>query len=347
MHPFPFPERGVRTATRGTDSDPKSLSSDARGSLVPQPRAEASDGGRGFIAASRGSQSGVVFHRRLRSRGPRFGSFAMCTAILFAASLALAARAGIPEPDLVWYGQVHAMSAGENVRVTTGTLVWEIEPAEGGPAWVLSTALTNINDQFSFVLRVPCETPEPGGTPRPEMVSLTTPPTTYRRVTVTLEGQALTLKNSPSQFAPAPNDRGRAERIDLVLGSEPADSDGDGLADAWEMQHFGTLDVTPDGDPDGDGMTNLIEYRAGTHPNDAQSLFAVIEMQPLPEGVRLRWSSQPDRTYKVLRSATLLSGPQEYDVIREGLSATPPLNEYLDAQAVNGSQFFYVVQVED
>jgi hypothetical protein len=32
-----------------------------------------------------------------------------------------------------------------------------------------------------------------------------------------------------------------------------ADDDGDGLADAWELRYFGTTNVPPQGDPDGDG----------------------------------------------------------------------------------------------
>jgi len=45
-----------------------------------------------------------------------------------------------------------------------------------------------------------------------------------------------------------------------------ADSDGDGLPDAWELQYFGNLNQTAAGDFDGDGLTNLQEYQLGTDP---------------------------------------------------------------------------------
>ncbi len=46
----------------------------------------------------------------------------------------------------------------------------------------------------------------------------------------------------------------------------PADSDGDGLPDAWELQYWPDLSQAAGGDPDGDSSTNLQEYHAGTNP---------------------------------------------------------------------------------
>jgi hypothetical protein len=48
----------------------------------------------------------------------------------------------------------------------------------------------------------------------------------------------------------------------------PGDSDGDGLNDTWEQQHFGNLTAqNATGDPDGDGLNNTAEFQAGTDPN--------------------------------------------------------------------------------
>lgn len=54
-------------------------------------------------------------------------------------------------------------------------------------------------------------------------------------------------------------------------GGKFLDTDADGLPDEWEMQYFGNLNQGPDDDPDGDGLTNIIEYRYGLNPTVADS----------------------------------------------------------------------------
>ena len=48
--------------------------------------------------------------------------------------------------------------------------------------------------------------------------------------------------------------------------STPLDVDADGLPDAWEQQYFNSISQGANGDPDGDGFTNLQEYNEGTNP---------------------------------------------------------------------------------
>jgi hypothetical protein len=51
------------------------------------------------------------------------------------------------------------------------------------------------------------------------------------------------------------------------------DSDGDGLPDWWELLYFPSLAAcTATGDEDGDGLTNLQEYRLGTNPTTYDSV---------------------------------------------------------------------------
>lgn len=44
------------------------------------------------------------------------------------------------------------------------------------------------------------------------------------------------------------------------------DTDGDGLLDDWEMQHFGSLERGGSGDFDGDGIVDAVEFGLGTDP---------------------------------------------------------------------------------
>lgn len=67
---------------------------------------------------------------------------------------------------------------------------------------------------------------------------------------------------------------GTVESITLQNGISDCatrDLDGDGLPDEWEFAHFGNLAQGADDDQDGDGATNMEEFRAGTDPANAGS----------------------------------------------------------------------------
>ena len=62
-----------------------------------------------------------------------------------------------------------------------------------------------------------------------------------------------------------------------------SDSDGNGLADGWELLHNNEVGLfSADGDADGDGLTDLGEFTAGTDPNrgdtDGDGLLDGVEV---------------------------------------------------------------------
>ena len=58
------------------------------------------------------------------------------------------------------------------------------------------------------------------------------------------------------------------------------DTDSNALPDWWETDYYGAIGVNPNTDADGDGMTNLEEYLAGTHPQDPASRLAITGTEP-------------------------------------------------------------------
>lgn len=74
---------------------------------------------------------------------------------------------------------------------------------------------------------------------------------------------------------------------------EPIDPDANrnGILDAWETTRFGNADHganQPDDDPDGDGLSNLLEYAFDTHPLVPNASPLEHELVPGPEGEHLR-----------------------------------------------------------
>lgn len=248
---------------------------------------------------------------------------------------------GIPEPNLVLYGAVHNLATGGS-RLTFGPITWTFQSTIGGPPIVVNGVLTNINDQFSYVLHVPCESDLPGFAVSTTSLRLASSPLTYRRGLVTIGGAAATFVNpSQTNLVLARTDRGRIERIDLTVN----DASLNGLPESWQLQYFGFTGVDPNADPDGDGLTNLQEYKAGTSPIDDQSRFAFIDVQPDPlGGLRVDWSSAQGRFYILQRSSQLLTG---FANVATHIPATAPQNTYRDATATGQGPYFYRLRVEE
>jgi hypothetical protein len=251
---------------------------------------------------------------------------------------------GIPEPSLVLYGTIRN-TAQNNLRVTWGTLVWQFRSETTGQTLTFTATVTNVLDQFSYVLQVPCE----------QVIS-----TTLSSRALNLSGTAVRFDRSqvfynglPVSFAnPAQTtvllsarDRGRVERIDLLMALDCVDLDENSLCDDWEMAYLGYIGVDPNDDPDGDGLSNWAECKAGTDPLDPQSVFRLITWERLDSNsVRVGWQSTDGRYYSLLRYPNLLS--TNYTVVQPHLFATTPAMTWVDTNAPPTGAFFYRILLE-
>jgi hypothetical protein len=119
---------------------------------------------------------------------------------------------------------------------------------------------------------------------------------------------------------------GQRTRLDLTLGE---DSDGDGLPDAWERILIalagGTMslsDIRPQDDFDGDGLSNLEEYIAGTYAYDNRDGFTLEIVGMNGNLPRLKFMVIRGRSYTVHGSADLQQWvPVEFRVPAEGAQA--------------------------
>lgn len=106
-----------------------------------------------------------------------------------------------------------------------------------------------------------------------------------------------------------PGDVNRTKDI-LVLRLRSLDSDADGLDDDWELAYFGELLADGFGDFDGDGVSNLAEFIAGTDPTNRDLYLRVFVSRSAISGARtVYWVSSPGRLYRVLYRDNLRDGP--------------------------------------
>jgi len=124
------------------------------------------------------------------------------------------------------------------------------------------------------------------------------------------------------------------------------DHDGDGMPDSWEIDYFGNtnaVDGGADEDWDEDGATNYDEWRAGTDPTDAESVFALTDVGQT-SGCVFSWLSATGKFYSLWISTNLVSG--EFTLTNSAIPATPPVNVYTtgicDAKSV-----FYRLSIDD
>jgi hypothetical protein len=131
-----------------------------------------------------------------------------------------------------------------------------------------------------------------------------TRPAIYDNPLISPNGDAIAFASSESTLTTG--DFNDSTDVFVWTRGVSTDSDHDGLDDAWEIATFGDLKQDGNGDPDGDGATNLAEWKAGTNPLSAASIFRLSFAGAIGANtISLKWSSVPGKRYQVQYSDDL------------------------------------------
>lgn len=131
-----------------------------------------------------------------------------------------------------------------------------------------------------------------------------------------------------------------------VTDSENIDNHGNGLPDWWEIEYG--LDQFADHsglDPDGDHLTNIQEFYAGTDPLDGESLLRLFDVPEFSGSTHtLRWQSASNRFYCIESTTNLL---QMFEPIAEHIPATPGTNVFIISDPPTANCLFYRIKLEE
>ena len=212
------------------------------------------------------------------------------------------ASAGLPQPMCIYYGQAHD-SYGLPYRTNA-----EVILVSGTTEIARHTIRGSLSPGVNFALYAHLDD---GSSPIPYSQRALRSGDLVSVVVRDREGVRTILE---SQSVPPVGKPGELLLIEVTAGE---DLDRDGLPDAWEWEliawSWGALnslaDVRGEDDFDGDGMTNLQEYRAGTFAFlDYDYLFVEQLERTLNNRLRLTLLSVPGKVYNVEFTADLQGG---------------------------------------
>jgi hypothetical protein len=123
------------------------------------------------------------------------------------------------------------------------------------------------------------------------------------------------------------------------------DSDADGLLDTWENSNFSSLEQTASGDPDSDGVGNLIEMKLGSNPNSSASNgLPVLSVSGLtPAGFTITFPTVTGLNYQVVGTENL-AGPN-WPNIGNSITGDGQPKSVTDSSATNSPRKFYRINI--
>jgi hypothetical protein len=146
-------------------------------------------------------------------------------------------------------------------------------------------------------------------------------------------GNLVNTSSVGSSFATGPTQIGSNTNlsglVQVLYVSGPVqglDSDGDMIPDQWEASNgLNTGANDAGGDLDGDGVSNLSEYIAGTNPQSGQSKFATT-ISRANSTYSIGFQTVAGRTYEIEGSTDLTNWVALFTQIGSGSFETVPFN---------------------
>jgi hypothetical protein len=207
--------------------------------------------------------------------------------------------AGIPEPETIIYGKIINNYKGYDTRVTSGVLNWQIVDTQN-KQFAYSTHLDNIDNTYSYVLKIPKETAasiilQSGNYlfDNKDLIVISEKAKEVSNTFITVDDYGAHIV-SPAKNKLSIKQDARLEsfRIDLEINCAPEDSDNDGIPDFWEKANNTDPNLAEDAtmDPDNDGWDNKKEFEMGANPVVSNLIPAIAEThinQSIPSGARM------------------------------------------------------------
>ena len=125
----------------------------------------------------------------------------------------------------------------------------------------------------------------------------------------------------------------------VLPSANPDDTDADGMLDSWEQTNFTTTNTLPNDDADNDGVSNLLEYRSGTDPNNQYSFFGNYDFSSTASSAQMRWLGSADKLYRVLGTTDL----DQWTVLEEAIQGHgTTLNTWVEDTTGTPNKFYKV-----
>jgi hypothetical protein len=130
-----------------------------------------------------------------------------------------------------------------------------------------------------------------------------------------------------------------------VLSAANADTDRDGMPDAWENANGLNPNNPSDAaqDSDSDGMTNQQEYLAGTNPRNGSSVFRIAGLTRLTNDLVLRFNTVNGRTYAIERASGV--PPTNWLSITNVASGSDGILSITNKGAGSGNQGYFRIRI--